>query len=251
MERVNTVKKAWSILYWVAGLMALLLPVGSLYSLISRFNHFYLVNYNAYTIALAAVFLIAAVWAAFIRDRETGKVMAVFTAILPLLLMITWLLMCTEGKMGKLGFIFMAISVICSSYVGLRFVKLEALFTVTSVIAALLMILIVGLTYLNMFNLRKETVVKTLESPSGKFYVEVVDCDQGALGGSTVVYVHERGLNTFLFCTETSWKFYEGQWRAYENMDIHWEENDVLFIDDMEISFGTGGLSDCGRWLEE
>lgn len=251
MERVNTVKKAWSILYWVAGLMALLLPVGSLYSLISRFNHFYLVNYNAYTIALAAVFLIAAVWAAFIRDRETGTVMAVLTAVLPVLLMISWFLMLTEGQSGMIGHISMATGVICSCYVAVRFVKYEALFTATAFISALLMILIAGLSILGMFQLRYETVVKTLESPSGKFYVEVVDCDQGALGGSTVVYVHERGLNTFLFCTETSWKFYEGQWRAYENMDIHWEEDDVLFIDDMEIFFGAGGLSDCGRWLEE
>ena len=240
MERVNTVKKAWSIFYGFAGFMALLLPLGSLYSLISWwFNHFYLVNYNAYALALAVVFLIAAVWGALIRDRETGKVMAVFTAVLPLLLMTTWLLMCTEGKMGKLGFIFMAISVICSSYVGLRFVKLEALFTGTSVIAALLMILIVALTYLNMFNLRKETVVKTLESPSGNYYAEVVDCDQGALGGSTIVYVHERGLSTFLFGIERRMIFFKGQWRAYENMDIHWEEDDVLFIDDLVANFSA------------
>ena len=38
----------------------------------------------------------------------------------------------------------------------------------------------------------KKTVVQTIPSPSGKYYAQVIDDDQGALGGNTIVEVCKK-----------------------------------------------------------
>ena len=41
-------------------------------------------------------------------------------------------------------------------------------------------------------NFGENTVTKTVESPGGTYYAEVIDSDQGALGGDTYVNVHKN-----------------------------------------------------------
>ena len=40
----------------------------------------------------------------------------------------------------------------------------------------------------------KKTVVQTIPSPSGKYYAQVIDDDQGALGGNTIVEVCKKAI---------------------------------------------------------
>lgn len=52
-------------------------------------------------------------------------------------------------------------------------------------------------------NIGQNTVVQTVESPSGKYYAQVIDSDQGALGGDTLVDVYEKSkINAILFKIE-------------------------------------------------
>ena len=80
------------------------------------------------------------------------------------------------------------------------------------------------------------TVVEKIESPSGKYYVQVVDSDQGALGGDTFVDVYKLGeVNLFLckFEKQTQ-RVYHGEWREYENMQIYWKDDSCLVINSVE-----------------
>jgi len=78
----------------------------------------------------------------------------------------------------------------------------------------------------------QNTVVQTIESPSGRYYAEVMDSDQGALGGDTFVDVYQQGgVNTILFKAQKKpQRVYAGDWGEFETMQIHWKSDDCLVI---------------------
>ena len=76
------------------------------------------------------------------------------------------------------------------------------------------------------------SVVRTVDSPSGKRYAEVVDVDQGALGGSTLVNVVRRIASPPLFTLSAKPEtVYEGPWGLFEEMEIYWKDDACLVID--------------------
>jgi len=81
----------------------------------------------------------------------------------------------------------------------------------------------------------KDTVVKSIESPNGRYYVEVIASSQGALGGDTLVDVYtceDRRADTFAFKIAPKPKrIYYGEWGEFEHMEIHWEGDTRLVID--------------------
>ena len=80
------------------------------------------------------------------------------------------------------------------------------------------------------------TVVKTIDSPSGKYYIEVIDADAGAIGGSTLVEVNEKfEINLIIFkIAKKSKIIYNGRWREYENMKIYWKNDNSIIINEKE-----------------
>lgn len=87
--------------------------------------------------------------------------------------------------------------------------------------------------YVPVMNFGKSTVVMEIPSPDQKYICRVIDNDQGALGGSTQVYVEghrQYGFGPFYF-KKAPVKLYTGYWGEYQNMQIHWENSDVIVID--------------------
>ena len=58
---------------------------------------------------------------------------------------------------------------------------------------------IIGLFMVLLGNLSSNTVVKTVKSPDCSYYAEVIDNDQGALGGATYVNIYENKVYFFGF----------------------------------------------------
>ena len=89
-------------------------------------------------------------------------------------------------------------------------------------------------------NIGQNTVVQTVESPSGKYYAEVIDSDQGALGGNTFVDVFEKsGINIIIFeIVKKPQRVYSGDWGEFENMQIYWKNDGCLVIDSAEHEIG-------------
>ena len=86
-------------------------------------------------------------------------------------------------------------------------------------------------------NFGNNTVVKTVDSPDGSQYAEIISVDQGALGGGTVVDVNERNKNLSLLLFNISRKpnrVYIGEWGEFENMDVHFKNEECLVIDGTE-----------------
>ena len=80
------------------------------------------------------------------------------------------------------------------------------------------------------------TVVQTAASPDGGFYAEIIDNNQGALGGNTYVVVHEdHAVNAVFFKIEKKPKYvYTGRWGEFQNMQLYWKSEDCLVINDVE-----------------
>jgi hypothetical protein len=85
-------------------------------------------------------------------------------------------------------------------------------------------------------NIGQNTVVQTVESPSGKYYAQIIDSDQGALGGDTLVNVYEKKcIDVFLFKIEKKpQNVYFGNWGEFNTMKIHWKNDNCLIINGKE-----------------
>ena len=98
----------------------------------------------------------------------------------------------------------------------------------------------VGLFALIIGNFGQNTVVKTVESPNGIYYAEVINSDQGALGGDTIVNVRRDRTFNALFVTieEKTKRVYLGEWGTYVDMDIYWKDDECLVINSKEYEVG-------------
>lgn len=102
-------------------------------------------------------------------------------------------------------------------------------------VVLLLFVTVIGYT-LVFGNIAKNTVVQTVESPCGKYYAEVIDSDQGALGGDTIVNVYEKnGIYYNIFkIKKKPQRVYSGEWGEFQNMEIYWKDEQCLVINSVE-----------------
>lgn len=130
------------------------------------------------------------------------------------------------------------LSVGCCFFLTARYGKPVVMKNIALVLSLLMALPISFLGYILLIfgNLGQNTVVQTVESPSGTYYAEVIDSDQGALGGDTFVDVHSKDrLHAVLFTIEEKpQRVYIGNWGEFETMQIHWEDDDCLVINGVE-----------------
>lgn len=84
-----------------------------------------------------------------------------------------------------------------------------------------------------------DTVVKSEDSPSGKYCAQVISSDQGALGGDTVVKVSANKdlINVYLFRIYKEPKtVYFGDWMEHEGMQVYWKDDNSLIINSKEYT---------------
>lgn len=77
----------------------------------------------------------------------------------------------------------------------------------------------------------KVTVVQSVESPSGSYYAELIDDDQGALGGSTLVYLYRgRPFDGGFFSLYRREEVYGGQWGEFNSLTLSWDGDARLMV---------------------
>ena len=126
----------------------------------------------------------------------------------------------------------------CCCYLTVKYGKPSALKVVALVLSALMILPICFFSFIAFIfgNISQNTVVQTIESPSGKYYAQVIDSDQGALGGDTLVDVYQDcGINALVFKIEKKpQRVYFGEWGEFNNMQIHWKDDNCLVINSVE-----------------
>ena len=110
-----------------------------------------------------------------------------------------------------------------------RLCKAAAIF---SAVAGVLVGLFVGLTTL-FSDFGHTEVLKTLASPSETFEARVIDVDQGALGGNTLVDVRDCRFSLDMgFCVirRRDRRVYTGPWGEGEKLEIAWRGDETLIV---------------------
>ena len=96
----------------------------------------------------------------------------------------------------------------------------------------------VSILFVGFGNFGQNTVVDRIYSPEKTFYAEIIDSNQGALGGNTVVNVYKNSRLNLLVLTisKTPQRVYIGEWKEYESMQAEWKNESCLLINSEEFN---------------
>lgn len=229
-------KKIISILAYVLLAFIVFLPITMM--LFSCLGYtFKLTSYSLFAIitALIAVSTVAlSVKAKEFIQNSAVPVLLALSAPLSLINAVFYILECGTTSV----IVSMLICICCCCYLTVKHGK-PLVFKITCLVLSALMLLPVGfLSFLALAfgNLGENLVVQTAESPNGAYYAEVINSDQGALGGDTLVDVYEnKEIDVLIFkISKKSQRVYHGEWGEFENMTIYWKNENCLVIDSVE-----------------
>lgn len=111
--------------------------------------------------------------------------------------------------------------------------KRKILLGICGILAFLLLLsLPFFLFVLSLRGLSENTVVKTLDSPSGTYFAQVTDSDHGAMGGATIVKVYKS--QAFLGWHKKVARVYSGKYGEHLDMEIYWKDDHCLVINGKE-----------------
>lgn len=200
-----------------------------------------------YTFELASVGVLAAVTALISaalcilsinaeRPQKGGAFGAIMTFLTPLSIVNAAFVMLESPEVWVVVSVFIHIG--CSAYLTMKYGACRPLKISLSIISAVLILPVVFMGFISLVfgGIGQNTVVQTVESPSGAYCAKVMDIDQGALGGDTAVDVYEKDdLNLWAFrIFKTPKRVYQGEWGAFEDMEIYWKDDRYLVINSVE-----------------
>jgi hypothetical protein len=225
-------KKALPVLPFFLFLCYSILPLFCIIGWICGYS-FILNSYPIYSIALAIISILAASFL-FMFNVALNKINYVLSALLLPMSFVNGIC-CHSHSNTKLTVIFTLIGCCCAIAIYSKFASPRALKIVSGILSALLflfllLVLIVGI-------LKSTIVVKSVPSPQNKYLAEVIDDDQGALGGNTLVDVKDNSQTIDLLVGKFSKQptcVYTGKWGEFTNMQISWKSEHVLIIDGKE-----------------
>lgn len=212
-----------------------------------------------YGFILGALLLAAAGAAAVLLrryDKNGEFIIEWFLLPLPLLALVNWLLLLMHDDIKIRGsgsadllpvwdfalLCIMLVSFVLCVYIRSRYIN-HGWVRTGSVVVPLVIVALVTLTLLPLCllgNIGETTVVDVFPSPDGRYYAELIDDDQGALGGNTCVDVYrtaELDLGVIRFCSVPK-QVYWGNYGEFNDMTIEWKDNETLLINGKEYPIG-------------
>ncbi len=211
-----------------------LYPLGK--AILSCFDYtLELFSVPAFAIIVAVLSVCVVVLDITYKNTLTNKAIGVFIAtIAPLSMINTFLYLLASNHIAV--HISGAVCFVSCCIITIKHAKPLSVKVLSLVLSALLVFPTALLGILVLFPIGQNTVVQTLESPSGRYYAEVVDSDQGALGGDTLVRVHEkREFNLLLIRIKNEPQLvYSGEWGEFKDMEIAWKDDHCILINSEE-----------------
>lgn len=227
-------KKAASVLEYLLFIFIILLPIGTVLS--ACFGYiFVLADYSAFAIFTAALSICTTVLHIISKKATESEINEVLFALLtPLSLINTVFYIFKCDNITVWLTVSMIVCTVCCCCLTIKHGKPLTL-KIICLVMTVLLVLPIGFFGL-MANIGQNTVVQSVESPNKTYYAQIIDVDQGALGGSTVVDVYKnKVINAGIFkIRKKPQTVYHGQWGEFENMEIYWKNEEYLIINDVE-----------------
>ncbi len=229
-------RKVISVLLCLLFALMILYPVGALVSACFGYT-FELTNVLAASVIIAVISVSALIFSIISKDNIINKGIIILSCILFLLSFMNAVIYIFES--GELPVaICMIASAVCCFFITMRNIASKFGKIIISVLFALMTAFVIYFSFimLTFGTIGQNTVIKNIESPNGNFYAQIIDSDQGAFGGDTLVNVYEkRGIDTFIFrLKDKPQRVYLGEWREYECMHIRWKDDKCLVINSVE-----------------
>lgn len=224
-------KNKENILLYLPAVISLFLPLLTIVMLCFGYS-VTLFNYTVCSVIYALIFLFSA-WLNL--RKEVSKI----NVFLPIFSLFNLIIYVYKSK-SAVVFICMAVCFVYSAIIAkksCRCAKQKIASVLTSAFFSV-PVFVVSLVVVTFGAFSMNTVVDKIYSPNKTYFIEIIDSDQGALGGNTVVYVHQnRKLDLFvLTISKTPERIYIGEWKEYETMNAEWESENSLLIDSAEYN---------------
>lgn len=205
--------------------MLSLLPVGSVFAFCIGYT-FALASYHLYAVGSAVLSVVVAV-RSLVSGAEENKSTAVLCSILPPISLI-----CTVFCVFKCRSVIVAFAMlVCVGCCFISAAKSGQPFGLKAASLALSALTILPITFivfivLTFGNIGENKVIRSIDSPDGRYTAQVIDADQGALGGDTVVrVVKNRGLELLVLSVRKKPQtVYIGEWGEAENITVYWSD---------------------------
>ncbi len=206
----------------------------------------YLLGYSVYlsmpvvySLWLAVIFMYSNYFIKKNEEVEASKTTVVFAAVLPVVTAVNLAVFVFKSESLPIALI-MGVCLIFAAVITEKVMEgnKAKVFSVISSAFICLLAVIFSFVIISSSYFLVKSVEKHVASPDRTYYAEVVNVDQGALGGDTVVYVHRsRGTNLFFISfNEIPQKVYVGEWGEYKTMQIEWKNEKILIIDGKEYN---------------
>jgi len=238
-------------------LVLLLLSSGCFYMLLELFGYTFVpANGLLLDINTGAVIVLLTI-IGIKQRREMSKSSALFAAVLLPIAIFFYISKDAHIGINQINayahILLTCLTLLCSLLLFFFLVRVKAvkigLGIVYSVLTVLMLFLLCIQSFCVLFN--ANSVVRSEMSPNSIFIAEVIQNDQGALGGSTYVSVArlDREINLFIGkIREYPEMIYVGRWSAAFAMTLWWETDEILRINEISIPFHKDNrISSYGR----
>lgn len=132
----------------------------------------------------------------------------------------------------------MAVCVVCCWYLVIRYAKpISVRVPSLSMGATLIVPVCIVIFFAVLFgDFGEVRMIETVESPSGALCAQVIEDDQGALGGATYVRVRKNWqLKLYVLqITPKSETVYRGDWHEHAHIKVAWKNDQQLIINGVE-----------------
>ena len=234
-------KKAAHILPFLLFSIYMAIPAVSLVNLTTGYS-IWIYSYHAYALLTAAISLAVAVNSFFVKDAALTKIEALCILFMPLMPLINWI--CYIIPAGwKFTALCMPVCFICVLVYMLQSIKQVKRKVIVSLSCIIFFIPICFISLLDCLfsGFGIDRVVHVEYSPDREYKAEVVDSDQGALGGAVFVNVCNTEPVIDLYFIKVSKKphcVYSGEWGGYKGMELYWKDNHILSVNGSDYFVG-------------
>lgn len=212
------------------------LPICSLIGVLSGYE-FTLYSDMLYMVGLSVVTLAAMVLFLCLKP-ELNKANTVFCALLAPFSAVNGLCLVLADN-WIVSTVFALLCWGCSVVLAVRFVYPSVVKIISLILSVLLLLCLLFASTVKLLfgSFGYQAVVQSVPSPQGTFVAEVIDSDEGALGGDTLFHIRNNRKRIRLLVGQFSKApvcVYTGEWGEFETMDLYWEDEQTLMINGEE-----------------
>ena len=219
-------------------LLTLLYPIGALISYWFHYR-FILVGVSQHAISVVVLSIMTILLDTRIKHKKEHKSISILrclTAPLSIINGLLYILACP--KLSVVVCVFICIG--CCSFLAATSRNYSGLKAAALGISLAMLLPMGFMTFIACVfgNLGNDTVVQSVVSPNQKYCAQVIDSDQGATGGATIVRVcQESTSDAILFRIEKKPRIvYHGRWGLAPTLKARWKDDTHLIINSTEYT---------------